>query len=553
MWKPILTINLLSFLFSSTVSAQLVEPNVPSLPESDFLPPPSQLLQTPEHLTSPDPVFDQDTPGEIQITRFEVTGSTVFTAEQFAEVTKPFTEKSLSFAELLQVQDAITKLYVEEGYITSGAFIAPQTIKDGVVEVQILEGIITEIKITGNRRLNSGYIRSRIEKGTKTPLNINRLLEELQLLQLNPLIENISAELVAGVEPGTNILAIIVDEERSFFPTFGIDNGRSPSVGTVRGRITLNETNVTGWGDSLYVSFSKTDGSNVLDEVSYTLPVNRYDGTIKFAFSYSDNEVVESPFDQIDIKSNSRDYTVSFRQPVIKNPTQELALGLEFNRRESFTSLLGIDFPLSPGANEDGETRLSIIRFFQEWTNRTSNEVFALRSQFSFGINAFNANSKGSPDGEFFAWRGQGQYLRLLAPDTILLLRTDAQITTNPLVPLEQFALGGIGSVRGYRQDLFLADNGFIASAEVRLPIARIPDWNSVIQIAPFFDVGTVWNLESSNPDPQTLTSLGLGLIWQIDNRFTARLDWGIPLVDLNRDRETLQEKGLVFSVEYSP
>jgi hemolysin activation/secretion protein len=553
MWKPILTLNLISLLLGSTVNAQLVEPNVPSLPESDFLPPPSELLQIPDSLTSPDPTVTGDTSGEIKVTRFEVIGSTVFTAEQLAEITEPFTKESLSFAELLEVKEAITQLYVDQGYITSGAFIPPQTLEDGVVKVQVVEGKITEILITGNRRLNSGYIRSRVEKGTQTPLNVNRLLEELQLLQLNPLIENISAELATGIEPGTNILEITVDEERSFFPTVGIDNGRSPSVGTVRGTITLNEMNVTGWGDSLYASFSKTEGSNVLDEVSYTLPLNRYDGTIRLAFSYSDNEVVESPFDQLDIKSNSRDYTVSFRQPIIKNPTQELALGLEFNRRESFTSLLGIDFPLSPGANDDGETRLSIIRFFQEWTNRTSNEVFALRSQFSFGINAFNANNEGSPDGQFFAWRGQGQYLRLLAPDTILLLRTDAQITTNPLVPLEQFALGGIGSVRGYRQDLFLADNGFLASAEVRLPIARIPDWNSVIQIAPFFDVGTVWNLESSNPDPQTLTSLGLGLIWQIDNRFTARLDWGIPLVDVNRDKETLQEKGLVFSVEYRP
>jgi hemolysin activation/secretion protein len=176
-----------------------------------------------------------------------------------------------------------------------------------------------------------------------------------------------------------------------------------------------------------------------------------------------------------------------------------------------------------------------------------------LRSQFSLGIDALGAtiNDK-PPDSRFFAWRGQAQYLRLLAPDTLLLLRSDIQLANEALVPLEQFGLGGLGSVRGYRQDALLSDNGLFASAELRIPIIRIPKWNSILQVAPFVEVGTTWNSSGrANPESNTLASTGLGLLWRTGDRFTARFDWGIPFVDLGFRKNTLQEKGLYFTVEY--
>jgi len=59
------------------------------------------------------------------------------------------------------------------------------------------------------------------------------------------------------------------------------------------------------------------------------------------------------------------------------------------------------------------------------------------------------------------------QWTRNLAQDTLLLVRANAQLADRALVPLEQFALGGEGSVRGYLQDFLLTDNGIKASAEV--------------------------------------------------------------------------------------
>ncbi len=59
----------------------------------------------------------------------------------------------------------------------------------------------------------------------------------------------------------------------------------------------------------------------------------------------------------------------------------------------------------------------------------------------------------------FFSWRGQAQYVRLLAPNTLWVIRSDLQFASKATFPIEQFALGGLDSVRGYRQNFLLTDN----------------------------------------------------------------------------------------------
>jgi hemolysin activation/secretion protein len=99
-----------------------------------------------------------DLPAAITVERYEVVDSTVFSPEELAAVTAPFTG-TISFAELLQARSAVTQLYVDQGYITSGAFIPPQTLEGNVVVIQVVEGSLEGVNVTGNRRLRSSYIR----------------------------------------------------------------------------------------------------------------------------------------------------------------------------------------------------------------------------------------------------------------------------------------------------------------------------------------------------------------------------------------------------------
>lgn len=522
----------------------------PKLPQT--LPPPDELLQP----TVPTPTPSENIPGGLQtinVERFEVVGSTVFSPKQLAKVLAPFTNRPISFAELFSARSAITQLYFDNGYITSGAYIPPQTLQGKVVTINVLEGGLENIQVTGTKYLNTNYVRQRIKIATEVPLNRERLLQALQLLQLNPLIRTISAELSAGTRPGQSILNVRVTEAQSTTLQTTIDNGRSPAVGSFRRNIQLNEGNLLGIGDRISFAYSNTDGSNAID-TSYSLPLNPRNSTLNLGYGTTSSRVIEPPFDLLDIKSESRYYDVTLRQPIIQTPNQELALGISASRVESETSLLDIPYPLSQGADKQGRTRISALRFFQEWTQRDTRQVIAARSQFNLGVNAFDATVNAEqPDSRFFSWQGQAQWVRLLAPETLLLLRGNVQLSTTSLVPLEQFTLGGLQSVRGYRQDLLLTDNGAFASAEVRLPVLRVPNWRAVLQVAPFVDIGSTWNTGREAPDTNSLASIGLGLIWQQSDRFTARLDYGIPLVSVSSTNRTWQENGLYFSVFYDP
>ncbi|WP_334821263.1 ShlB/FhaC/HecB family hemolysin secretion/activation protein [Nostoc sp.] len=596
-------------------SAQNLPPNLP--PPRDVVPPLSPPPQ-PQLVPSPlpeDPLRNQPPPqpqnGSIQVvpdtffvTKFQFEGSTVFKDEELLQAMEvvlyspeeldeksrceqlsgklvkqpplrrlPRTEKEaprqLSFAQLLKARSAITQLYICKGYITSGAIIpAEQELPPGggVVKIQLVEGSLEGIKITGTRRLNRSYIRSRLERANQKPLNRDRLLEALNLIQQNPRIESLSAELSAGTRFGTNLLEVNVKEANTFHGQINLDNSRSPSVGSFQRSARLWEDNLFGIGDTISLFYANTDGSNEVN-VSYTLPLTPQDTTLTFDYDHTSNNIIEKPFNQLDIVSNSDRYQLTLRHPFIQTPTKELAIGLTLSQQRSQTFLGFKDsegkdiggFPLSPGADNQGRTRITTLRFFQEWTQRGNRSVLALRSQFSFGLPIFDAtiNDLGNdvaPDSEFFAWRGQGQWVRSLAPDTFLVLRGDIQLADRRLVSLEQFGVGGIFSVRGYRQDQLLADNGVFGSIELRVPILRIREARALLQVVPFFDVGTAWNnFEGADPDPSWLASVGLGLRFEMSDRLDARLNWGIPLISADSNGNTLQEQGLYFSVLWNP
>lgn len=565
--SPCLGLILLLYLLCNpnSANAQPINPVTPKPPEQPLpnpLPPTNAPIQIPPS-APPTPEEAQDIPGSITVQKFEFVGNTAFSQKQLNSAIADYTNKPITFAELLKAANQITQLYVQKGYITSGAYIPVQEFRSGIIKIQVLEGSLEDIQVNVIKgRLNPNYVRSRIAIATHKPLNINRLQEALQLLQLNPLIASLDAELTAGTRPGVNSLAVTVKGARTFDTRLSINNNRNPSVGSFERGIAISEADLLGLGDRFSFAYKNTDGSNSF-EGGYTLPVNPRNGAIGFNYRITNNRIIEPPFNDLDIDVDSREFELSFSQPVIQRATpkisQELTLSLTAARRISNSSIKGVDFPVFPGADEQGETRISELSFAQEWLQRSRQEVLAARSELSLGVGAFNATvNNNEPDSRYLLWRGQLIYLRLLgqakgqrAIAPTLLLRSNVQLASDSLLSIEQFSLGGQGTVRGYRQDALLTDNGIFASAELRLPIARFPEVQGTLQVAPFIDVGTVWNTGRDNPQSNTLVGSGFGLLWQMGDRFTARLDWGIPLVDINTSKRTWQENGVYFQLEY--
>ena len=118
--------------------------------------------------------------------------------------------------------------------------------------------------------------------------------------------------------------------------------------------------------------------------------------------------------------------------------------------------------------------------------------------------------------------------------------------------PFRTVSLGGFDSVRGYRQDFALGDNGLFASAEVRIPLLHIRRIDGVMQLTPFVDMGTIWNSDDTEINNDFLASIGIGLNFTVGNGFNARIDWGIPLVDVDSRGDSLQEDGIYFTLHWS-
>lgn len=545
---------------------QQPRPTFPTEPERP--PVPSPLPPLPEPLPpSPPPTpqlpeIQDKTQTTVRVKRFIFQGNTVFSNQQLEAVTAPYVGRDITFAELLQARAAITQLYIDKGYITSGAFI-PAAVNQRIqpssaeITIQILEGQLETVNVQGADRLRN-YVRSRLEAATSPVLNENRLFEGLRLLQVDPLIQQISADLIPGSQPNTTILNVQVAAAEPIHLDFILNNYRSPAVGSFERGGQFTHANLLGLGDRLSVAYRNTAGSNG-GVASYTVPFNTDNGTVQFDFGIVNSDIIEAPFSQLDILGRSRFYELSVRQPLVRTAspqtTQEFAVGLTASRQESDSSLLGQNFPVSIGADEQGRTRITALRFFQDYTQRSDQQVLSARSQFNFGLGFLGGTDNPTPpDGNFFSWLGQFQYVRLLAPDTLLLFRGDLQFADRPLVPLEQLSIGGPDTVRGYRRDLVLADSGALASVEVRFPIFRSSTLPGLLQIGPFFDFGTAFSrFETLDSSPETLASAGLGLSFQLGDSLTARLDYGIPLFSVDSQGNSLQEEGFSFSLLYNP
>lgn len=571
--------SLPNFLHNPSLQAQ-VPPTTPPVSPENLQPNPNQerFLQPapspqpvptestppvqPSPTPSPQPSPTSPAPQTIQVTQIEVTGSTVFDAETLDAIVQPYEGRTLTLEQLREVADKITQLYLDRGYITSRAILANQVISpSGVVVITILEGSLEEIRIEGTRRLNPDYVRSRVQLGAGTPLSTARLEDQLRLLRADPLFENVEASLRAGSVTGKSILIVRVVEANPFQGSFGIDNYSPPSVGSERLGASALYRNLTGSGDAIAASFYHTTRSGADNfDLTYRVPVNPMNGALQLRASFNRNAIVDDALRIFNIQGDSELYEISFQQPLVRTPREEFALSLGLAVQES-KSLAG-PFPISPGANEEGITNTTVIRFGQDYVRRDIRGAWSLRSLFSLGTGWFGAtvNPNPEPDGRFFSWLGQVQRVQVLNEDNFLIVGADIQLTPNTLLPSQQFVVGGGQSLRGYRQNIRARDNGVRFSLEDRITLERDADGAPIFQLAPFFDAAYVWN-DPDNPAEEALrvtqrekflAGLGLGIIWEPLPQLNVRVDYAVPLVDVDDRGNNVQDNGFYFSVRYN-
>ncbi|MDT7043027.1 ShlB/FhaC/HecB family hemolysin secretion/activation protein [Candidatus Nitronereus thalassa] len=514
---------------------------------------PPKPIPPPERILPPPPAIDPSRQRlpliRVFIKDIQVIGSTVFTQEELDEVIAPYVNRELTTEDLQKIRQALTLLYVNKGYINSGAVLPDQTVQDGVVTIQIIEGELTDVQVEGTKHFFPFYLESRIRLSAGTPLNIYELRKRLQLLLQDRRFKRVNAELKPGLKPGQSILLVKVEEASPYKMWTDLNNFQSPTVGAERGSATISHQNLIGLGDIFTVTYGKSDGLDPQFETSYLLPLSPWDTTLLVQYRKNDFAIVEAPFDTLNLKSESEIVHFSIRQPLYRTLEQELAVSLGFERLRSqiFLSNVGTNI-FTPGAKPNGESVVSALRFVQEWTNRQRQDVMALRSQMSWGIDILDATNNGGslPDTQFFSWQGQAQWAHRFDPSGIQLLsRMILQYANDRLFPLEQSAVGGRYSVRGYRENQLVRDNAFVFSVETRIPLLPGMLGPVNLQFAPFLDVGRAWVAKGVNPDPETLASVGLGLRASIFDRAHFSIYWGLPLNHVPTTGGNLQDDGI--------
>ena len=526
-------------------------------------PPPLQKeepkpLPTPGLVLPPVPPIPEGERGHFPSTRvlvrkINIVGSTVFSPQELSQMTAPYENRQLSYEDLEALRVALTVNYINRGYINSGAIIPDQTITDGVVTLRIIEGDLTEINLEGNRWFRDSYIRKRLALGIEHPFNINTLQERMQLLLQDQRFERLNADLQPGLKLGESVLNVRVEESRPYSLTMGYNNFQSPAVGSNLGFVNFEHQNVFGYGDVFTGQFGGTTGIYPQIDVRYTVPFTVRDTTISFHYRKNNSLTIEAPFQALNITDHSTIYGLTLRQPVYRTLTQEVSLELTGERLSDQTFLDGEPFQFYPGA-ENGKSVVAALRFTQEWIGRSDTQVIAARSRLSFGVGALGAtnNPPPLPGSHFFVWLGQFQWARrwpFLDVETIF--RNDVQLAARALFPLEQIAVGGRFSVRGYRETTLLRDSAAIGSFEARLPLIMDKPWADYLQFASFYDAGYAWNKGLPTLAPRALYSVGVGLRWAATVRTVVSLRpqfevyWGYPLTKVKTQGGNLQDHGL--------
>ncbi len=522
------------------------------------LPPAKDPTQEPSSpVLTPPPTGTEALPAPqttlIDVKKISVTGSTIFKEADFANILRTVEGRRVALAELQGVADNITRLYLSKGYINSRAVLAPQKIVNGQVEIRAIEGSVEKIeveveRVPGARQINQRYVRDRIALGITNPLRQDELEDKLRLLRIDPAFETLEATLKPGSGLGKSILTVRVKEAKPFYGGLTSDNLSPPVVGSERYGLYLGARSPLKMGDELTFSYNRTTsgGANLYD-FSYRVPLNAMNGTLQLRYAPSDNRITDDEIGSIfDIEGKSKLYEINYRQPLLRSFRKEAALSLGFAIQNGETTINGFNNLF------DSESRVRVLKFGQDMTSRDASGVWAARSQFNFGLDVFNANASNSRGStSFFSWTGQLQRAQRLSADNLLIGQLDVQISGDELLPSQQFLIGGGQSVRGYRQNARFGDSGLRFSLEDRFAVLKNPQGSPVVQLAPFLDLGTVWNNGGEDVDENFLASAGLGLIIQPIPNLSMRFDYAAPFKKVSEKNNNLQDKAFYFTLNY--
>jgi len=452
----------------------------------------------------------------------------------FRQFIEKYENKEVSLGELEILSKQIEREYLRNGVIAA-CFIPPQDTKEGIVIMQVVEARMGELTIQSGRFFSDERVKYYWGIDPGEVLRYDKMSRSLQFMNKNPDRE-VKATLYAGKKPGTTDVLLTQETYFPFHVFFTYDKEGTTPTGKDRFGYGIRDNNTLGLDDTLLMGY--TYGKDFYGLYAYhRVPITNYGTSIMYGYSDSKSQP-KKQYDQFGITSRSQNTSVYLHQDLYEKAKYvgEIAFGMDAN-----------DKVTSSFAGTILRNRFRVLRVKGTYLYRAPGSITYFLPRFSQGLHIFGARGINAPlslyDDKFTKFNIGLRHTVLLPLDAQLRLSFDSQIAAQSLASQEQFALGGIDSVRGYPPQDFMADNAYQANFELHFPPYFIPeDWkipydsntirNGLTGLV-FLDYaygekrGALGTTERRNVN---YSSVGVGMDIRTFDQVYIRLAWGFPM-----------------------
>lgn len=458
-------------------------------------------------------------------------GSTVYSAEDFAEQYSDFVGKAVSFADLRRIASRMTNKYRADGYILSRVIVPPQKVGSGAVHFKAIEGRIESVEfegdIKGDKELLDAYAAKIV---ASKPINASKLERYMLLIDDLPGVTARSVIRPSRKTPQAATLVITLDH-KMIEGDVSVDNRGNRFLGpeqlgavlainsgmgmydrnTFRG-IASADFDELFYGEFTHESQLGTEGTrlNVRAATTYTNPGGR--------------------LEPLDIEGSSHLFEASVMYPYLRSREENLDFYGGFRIQNTQTDIL------STNLFED-RVRVASAGFQYDNTDNLDG-VNQLDASLSQGIDGLGATHDGAGrsrvSGEHSFTRFNATLTRIqnIDDEFSFYLSADGQYTSDSLLTSEQFAIGGSRFGRAYDGSEITGDNGLAGLVELRYAGFPSGGWFESYQPYVFYDIGKVWtNVPAvGEQNHESLASTGLGVRFNLINDFSGEAQLAVPL-----------------------
>ncbi len=507
-----------------------------------------RMMEDWDHVQIPEPPPEPEDPSRgptFPIQAFIVRGNTLFSEQRLAEVLAPYGGPRKTAEDVEAARTALEAFYHERGYPTVMVSVPAQTVENGMVTLEVVEMTIGSVKVKGNRYYRSHLVRKRVPSlETGEIIWVPRLQEELTRANGTPNMK-ITPSMAPGEEPGTVDVELAVEDRFPLHGSLQLSNRKSPNTTDLRLNALIRYDNL--WQLEHSASLQYQTSPMDLNEVeviaaSYVMPTPwKESHSLAFYSLWTDSN---SAFGE-GFKTFGKGWLLGARYvmplPAYKKYNHSVTLGLDYKDFEDT-----LDF--GSQSNVLDKTPVQYLPASLAYSASIADSWGF--TQFSGGINAaFRGVVSQSYEFEEKRFKAHSNYLyatagiervQNLPKEWSLYLKADGQVSDQPLISNEQYAAGGMESVRGYLESEVLGDDAFHMTVELNAPdIFKVFQLGDKVRGTPyaFYDHAFL-RIQRELPaqdDDFHLAGTGLGIRGGFTRFFTYDVCWGIALSDTER------------------